>query len=265
MCHDTDGRPPIAPIAGAAGDTRRITLEAGDGASTAAFLARSSTPTAVGIVILPDVRGLHPFYEELALRFAENGVDALVVDYFGRTAPPPPRPADFDHVPHVEATTWAGQSADIRAAADYLRSGEDARTEMLFSVGFCFGGRTAFLSATLGLDLAGAIGFYGPPTGPGRNDAPAPVEVAAQFGSPVLGLFGGGDPSIPADAVRAFGDALDGAGILNRLVVFEGAPHSFFDRKAADFADVADRAWATVLEFIDDRAAAVGVARPSGT
>ena len=37
------------------------------------------------MVILPDVRGLYRFYEELALRFAERGIAAVAFDYFGRT------------------------------------------------------------------------------------------------------------------------------------------------------------------------------------
>ena len=77
MCFDLDSRPPIAEIAGGALDSTELTLEAADGNRFRAFRARATTPTGAGIVILPDVRGLHPFYEELALRFAENGVDAL--------------------------------------------------------------------------------------------------------------------------------------------------------------------------------------------
>ncbi len=86
MCFDLDSRPPIVPIAGGSMDSSSLTLTSGDGATFAAFLARASSPTGAGIVILPDVRGLHPYYEELSLRFAEHGVDAIAVDYFGRSA-----------------------------------------------------------------------------------------------------------------------------------------------------------------------------------
>ena len=38
------------------------------------------------MVILPDVRGVHAYYEALAQRFAEARFGAIVVDYYGRTA-----------------------------------------------------------------------------------------------------------------------------------------------------------------------------------
>jgi len=74
------------------------------------------------VLVLPDVRGLNGFYEELALRFGEAGVHALAIDYFGRTAGTDPRADDFDYMPHVERTTWAGMQADIQAASDHLRA-----------------------------------------------------------------------------------------------------------------------------------------------
>ena len=44
------------------------------------------------VVILPDVRGLHPYYEALAVRFAEAGFHAVAFDYFGRTQGAAQRP-----------------------------------------------------------------------------------------------------------------------------------------------------------------------------
>lgn len=250
MCFDHDSRPPIPPIAGGALDSAELVLEADDGNRFRAFRARAAEPSGAGIVVLPDVRGLHPFYEELALRFAENGVDAVALDWFGRTAGTAGRGEDFDFMPHVARTTWAGISADVRAATAFLRSPDGGAVRAAFTVGFCFGGRMAFLTATLGLGLAGVIGFYGPPTGPGRNDAPAPVDVADRIASPVLGLFGGADAAIPPDAIAAFDAALAGAGVAHRLVSYPDAPHSFFDRKAADHAAASEAAWDEILAFI---------------
>src|SRR3954470_19105081 len=118
MCFDLDSRPPIPPIAGAAVDGSRIVLHAADGTDFSAFHAIPESPSGSAIVILPDVRGLHPFYEELALRFAENGVEALAIDYFGRTAglvSDDNRGEDFDYQPHVGQIEWEGVLADMRA------------------------------------------------------------------------------------------------------------------------------------------------------
>ena len=198
MCFDHDSRPPIAPIAGGALDGSLVTLTAEDGTAFAAFRARPDQPTGAGVVILPDVRGLHPFYEELALRFAEHGVDALAIDWFGRTAGVARRDADFEYMPHVAATTWDGIAADIAAAVGALRADG---VERVFTMGFCMGGRMAFLSAALGLDLAGVIGLYGTLVGPWRNDAPEPVVQAGRMTGRVLGLFGGADTAIPAEHI----------------------------------------------------------------
>jgi carboxymethylenebutenolidase len=254
MCFDLDSRPPITPIAGGALDAQRVTLTAADGNRFIAFRARAAVPTGAGIVVLPDVRGLHPFYEELALRFAEAGVDALAIDYFGRTAgTETPRDDTFEYMPHVKRTTWVDHSADIRAGAADLRSVAGGSVKSLFTVGFCLGGRLAFVSATLGLGLAGAIGFYGRPAGEFGSGTPAPIDVAGSIESPILGLFGGADDGIPPEAVESFEAALTTAGVDHRLVTYPGAPHSFFDRKAADFADASASAWDEVLAFVRAR------------
>jgi carboxymethylenebutenolidase len=250
MCFDLDSRPPIAPIAGGALDSAELTLEAADGNRFRAFRARAATSSGAGIVIIPDVRGLHPYYEELALRLGEHGVDALALDFLGRTAGLSRRGDDFEHMPHVEQVTWSGLQADIRAAVEHLRMADERRVEALFTVGFCFGGRLAFLTAAMGLELAGSIGFYGVPVGPGRADIPAPADLVDQMQNPILGLFGGADPGIPAEKIAAFEEALAGAGVPHRLVTYDGAPHSFFDRKAADFADASAAAWDETLTFI---------------
>jgi carboxymethylenebutenolidase len=250
VCFDHDSRPPIAPIAGGALDSSELTLVADDGNRFTAFAARAAEPTGAGMIVLPDVRGLHAYYEDLALRFAEHGLDAVAIDYFGRTARAGRREPGFDHSPHVTQLTWAGLSADVRAAATYLRSEAGGGVGDLFTIGFCVGGRISFLAATLGLDLAGAVGFYGWPVGAHRSNTPAPVDLAYQISSPVLALFGGADESIPPDAVETFEAALKVAGVDHRVVTYPDAPHSFFDKKADEYSRTSEEAWAEVLGFI---------------
>ena len=255
MCFDLDSRPPIKPIAGGALDSAPLRLTADDGNRFLAFRARAAAPTGAGIVILPDVRGLHEFYHELPMRFAENGIDALAIDYFGRTAGvDSPRDDAFEYTPHVDRTTYAGLTADLRAAVAEIRREDEARVHSLFTIGFCFGGRLAFLAPTLGLGLAGAIGFYGPPHTP-RNDLPAPVDSVRDIKGAILGVFGGADSGIPPTAVADFDRALTSAGVDHRLVTYPEAPHSFFDRKAAEHAEASAAAWDEVLAFVRARTA----------
>jgi carboxymethylenebutenolidase len=251
MCFDADSRPPLPPIRGGALDARSVTLTSRDGTQVPAYAARASDPTGAGIVIVPDVRGLHPYYEELTLRFAEAGVDAVAVDLFGRTADERRRGEGFEHEPHVLQLSANGVNDDVAAGVHYLRSAEGGEPERLYTTGFCLGGRISFLQAAAGLGLSGVIGLYGWPAGPHRTGLPAPADEAPRFACPVLAIYGGADAGIPAEVREAFDAALDAASVPHRTVVYDGAPHSFFDRKAADFADASDGAWGEMLTFMD--------------
>src|SRR5439155_13971463 len=186
MCFELDALPPIPVLSGAAVSHEDLVLEAADGTRFAAFAAHPDEPSGTGVVVLPDVRGLYRFYEEVALRFAERGYAAVAIDYFGRTAGVGKRGDDFEYREHVEQTTPEGVQADVAAAVDYLRS-HGARS--VFTVGFCFGGRNSWLSAAGGHGLAGAIGFYGRP----------PLEEVGRMKAPILALQGGADQHITAE------------------------------------------------------------------
>jgi carboxymethylenebutenolidase len=248
MCFDHDSRPPIAPIEGGSLDARELLLDAADGNRFMAYQARAAEPDGTGIVILPDVRGLHAYYRDLARRFAEHGTEAVAIDYFGRTAGIGDRGPGFDYQPHVPQTTYEGLRADITAAAAHLRATTAA--SRVFTIGFCMGGRLAFLSDGFGLGLGGVIGFYGWPTGSARNGTPAPADVAATFEAPVLALFGGADEGINADVRGTFETALRVANVPHKVITYEHAPHSFFDRKADEFTVTSAKAWDEVLGFI---------------
>ncbi len=247
MCFELDSVPPIPVISGAAVSHDDLVLEAADGNRFAAFLATPDEPSGVGVVILPDVRGLYRFYEELALRFAERGYTALAIDYFGRTAGVERRGDDFEYMPHVQQTTPEGVQADVRAAVEHLR---DNGCRSIFTVGFCFGGRNSWLAAASGHGLAGAIGFYGMPA-PGRDGKPGPTQRASEIEAPILALQAGADQNITAEHNAEFERALESAGVEHEFVTYDGAPHSFFDRKQEEFADASEDAWSRVLAFID--------------
>ena len=246
MCFDADSVPPIPVISGAAVSHDDLVLEAADGNTLAAFAATPDEPGQTGIVILPDIRGLYRFYEELALRFAERGHRAVAIDYFGRTAGVEKRDDEFEWGPHVQATTAEGVQADVGAGAAWLR--EQGATK-LFTVGFCFGGRHSWLAAASGHDLAGAIGFYGRP-GIARDGSNGPTRRAGELQAPILALMGGADEGIPVHEVREFERALEEAGVEHEVAIYDGAPHSFFDRKFEEFAEASEDAWQRVLAFV---------------
>jgi carboxymethylenebutenolidase len=248
MCFDHDSAPPVPHVSGAAVSHEDLVLAATDGNRFAAFAATPEDGmNGTCIVILPDVRGLYRFYEELALRFAERGHTAVALDYFGRTAGVEKRGDDFEYMPHVEQTTSEGVQADTGAAVAWLR--EHGCTSV-FTVGFCFGGRHSWLATAAGHGLSGAVGFYGRP-GAGRDGSPGPIDRAAELRGPILGLMGGNDPGIPVEDVDALDAALEEAGVEHQLVVYPGAPHSFFDRKQEEFESESEDAWKRVLAFLE--------------
>ncbi|MDP9241268.1 MAG: dienelactone hydrolase family protein [Actinomycetota bacterium] len=239
MCHDDTSRPPAAPGSAAAGTHGEIGLIAADGNSFAAYAALPAAPADAGVVILPDVRGLHAFYRDLAVRFAEAGMPAVAIDYFGRTAGTGDRSGAFEYMPHVQQTTPEGVAADVAAAVAHLRSPDGGAVTSVFTVGFCFGGAYSWRQSADTPGLAGAVGFYGRPE--------RAAEVAGRMTAPLLMLMGGADQGIPVAGVERFADDVP---VEATLVVYEGAPHSFFDRAFADHADACADAWTQITAFV---------------
>ncbi len=251
MCFPADAHPPIAPIAGAAIDTEDLVLTSKDGTKFAAFVARAEKSNGAGMVVLPDVRGLFPFYEELAMRFAEQGINSVTFDFFGRTAGVGKRDADFEFMPHVRQTKAEQINEDVRACVDFLRSPAGGSCTSLFTVGFCFGGSNSWLQAAAGHGLSGAIGFYGRPGPAFADGSTGPAARATDFECPILGLMGGADQGIPAEAVDEYKAALTAAGVEHEVITYPGAPHSFFDRTYEQHAEASADAWKRCLDFVE--------------
>jgi len=251
MCVDNDSYPPIPPIAGGSAGGKDFRLTSSDGTKFMAYGARAAKPTGAGMIVIPDVRGLHPYYKALADRFAEVGVDSVAFDFFARTASSDDRSDSFQYLDHVSATKPETIQADIAACAAYLRGKDGGQVRSLFSVGFCFGGAIAYLQATTGLGYAGVIGFYGWPLGLKRwPDRPKPIDAAAQFKAPALSIYGGADEGIPEADRKAFAEALQKARVAHEEHLYPGAPHSFFDRKYEEFKDASADAWQHVQSFV---------------
>lgn len=252
MCFDLDSQPPVQPDIASDARGEEQTLTSADGTQFAVYHAHADTARyhGAGIVILPDVRGLFQFYKDLALRFAETGVEAITIDYFGRTAGLTARDDAFEFWPHVQQTKFSQIRDDVAAAIATLRNGPNA-PKAIFTVGFCFGGSNSFQQAANHHGLAGAIGYYGRPGTAGMDGAPAPMERIGEFECPILAFFGGADQGIPVEQAHQFDAALTQAGIEHEVIIYPGAPHSFFDRKYDEFTKESEDSWSRALAFID--------------
>jgi carboxymethylenebutenolidase len=226
-----------------------LALSTSDGAHYPAYLAApSSQPAGPPIVLLPDAGGLHPFYRELARRFAGLGQPTLAIDYFGRTAPSDDRDDGFEHEPHLEQLRRSTMLLDVRAGVAHLSALTGARP---FLLGYCLGGATALLAATTDVDVAGVVSFY-PWTGALGREPALPDDFVSAMRRPVLGLFGAADEVVVPDVARAFDRHLDTAGVPHEIVFYEDAPHGFFERHYLNRTrrpDIVEDVWRRLATF----------------
>lgn len=240
MCYHGDARPPLVPVRAGVASGGDMVMRSTDGSYFTAHFAHPDTPSVTGVVILPDVRGLHDFYRDLAHRFAEAGHHAVAIDYFGRTAGTTARADDFAFRDHVAQMEPANVDRDVAAAVAWLCG--TAKTTV--TVGFCLGGALSWRQSAANPRLAGCVGFYGKPDR-ARDAIPG-------MRAPVL-LLAAGQDHTPVGEVEAFAADVRAAGTEADLYVYRDAPHSFFDRRFDDYKYECADAWRRILEFIDAR------------
>lgn len=242
MCFDDGARPPLPPVRGGAANHGDLVLTSADGTPFSAYYAHPDAPSHLGVVILPDVRGLHDFYRDLAVRFADAGLHAVAIDYFGRTAGTEPRAEDFAFREHVDQMQPGQVTADVAAAAEWMPAAS------VFTLGFCLGGAHSWRLSGAGLGLAGAIGFYGRPD---RAES-----AIANMTAPLL-LLAAGQDHTPVEDVEAFAQRVRDAGVEAEVHVYPDAPHSFFDRRFAEHQAACDDAWRRILDFTSRHSATI--------
>jgi len=219
----------------AAGD---MVMRSTDGSYFSAHFARPDVPSSTGVVILPDVCGLHDFYRDLAHRFAEAGHHAVAVDYFGRTAGTTARAGDFAFGDHVAQMELAEVDRDVAAALAWL--GRTAKAT--FTVGFGMGGALSWRQSAANSGLAGCVGVDGEPA---RARDAIPGMTA-----PIL-LLAAGQDGTPVDEIEAFAADVRAAGAKADVHVYPEAPQGCFEPHFdADKEGRAD-AWARILDFVN--------------
>src|SRR5665647_3878201 len=180
----------------------------------------------------------HPPYTDLALCFAQAGIDTVALDPYGRSAGLTARDDDFEYMPHATKLTSQDVLADASAAAARLH---ERTGDPVFTLGFCmFGGQSWRLAAT-DLHPAGSIGFYGRPS--------TVQDVVGDLSAPLLILAAGDDKATSPQENASFVRSLTAADKVHDYVVYEGAPHSFFDRGFGQWQTECTDAWIRMLGF----------------
>lgn len=210
-------------------------------------VARPTGQVAGGIILFQDAYGVNEQLREIAARFAEIGYLTVAPELFHRTGDGIVAAYDDNRNPlrmqAKDELTLDGMAADAEAAYDRLIAEGIARDNVV-AVGFCMGGRVAFL-ANARLPLKAAISFYG------GGIAPDLLDLAPRQHGPLLMFWGGKDTHIAADERRAVEDALTLAGKRHVQVVFSQAKHAYFGHRHPDYDPDAGRAsWALLRDSL---------------
>jgi carboxymethylenebutenolidase len=214
-----------------------------------ALLALPERVPAPGILIINDVFGRSPFYDNLARRLAQAGFVAATPEYFFRegSLPEPTREAAMARAKQLDFKRWG---RDMSAAVDWLRGRGDVNGTV-GTIGFCMGGTQALLLSARRDDIAATVTYYGFPADK-RTDA-SPIELASKMHGPIQGHWGDQDEGVGMDNVAKLDAALEAAGVEHEFHIYPGLGHGFLkasleDEKTPGY-EQACAAWRRTLEF----------------
>ena len=238
---------PASPVT-----TESVSLRAADGTTMAAFVARpASGEPGPGLLVLQEAFGVNAHIRDVASRFAARGYVAIAPELFHRTGPGfEGAYTDFEAImPHMKALSEEGMRADLAAAHAWLGADAQVTRGATAAVGFCMGGRVAFLACAT-LPLSAAVSFYG------GGIAPAMLGHVPSLHGPMLFFWGGLDRHIDTAQRRAVVDALTAAGHPFLNVEISDADHGFFcDARASYNPRAASLAWDLTLAFLKNHLA----------
>lgn len=203
------------------------------------------------VVVIMEAFGVNDHIEDVTRRAAEAGYHAVAPDLFHRAGGGVAPYDDFGKVMELFAgVTDDTLLVDVDASIAHLRAAgfEDSRIGI---VGFCFGGRVAFLVAARRA-IGAAVTFYGGAiVSPSRLPFPPLIDEAKTLKTPWLGIFGDRDQSIPVEDVEKLRAELDRANPVPHEIVRYDADHGFHcDQRPAVYDEAAAKdAWRRTLDW----------------
>jgi carboxymethylenebutenolidase len=207
------------------------------------------------VVVIQEVWGVNSHIQSVADRLPSKGYVGLAPAMFHREGP-------MTLGLHEEMNTAIARMghctdahivADVKAAVDYLKAQPFVRADRIGIVGFCFGGRVAYLAACNISDLKASVVYYGgrilQPLG---GEGPSPLEQTAKITAPILGLFGQEDANpTPADVAKIEAE-LKKHGKAHEFHMYPGCGHGFqCDARASYRAEAARDAWGKTMAWFD--------------
>lgn len=207
--------------------TTDVQLETTDGSARAYEVVPEGAARGA-VVVVPEAFGVNDHIEAVTQRFAALGYVGLAIDVFHRSGRATAPYDDFRQAMALsEGLTDDGFLRDLDAAVAHLDAA-GTPSDRIAVVGFCLGGRLAYLAAVR-RTLGAAISYYGGGiVSQGAFRAlPALLSAADELTTPWLGLFGDLDTSIPVDDVETLRRALDSAAVPTEVVRYADAGHGF--------------------------------------
>jgi carboxymethylenebutenolidase len=223
-----------------------VMLETSDGEMG---LYDTGGPAEAAVLVVQEAFGVNDHIEDVTRRFAAEGYRAVAPHLFHRSGDPRLGYTDLSQVmPHMQAVTGEGLTADIDATLGYL-AGAGFPAAKVGVVGFCMGGSVTFWVASH-YPVGAAVTYYGGGIAQGRFGLSAQLDLAKSLQAPWLGLYGDLDKGIPVDDVEALRAAVDAAPVETEIVRYPDADHGFHcDARESYHRASSEDAWARTLAW----------------
>lgn len=229
-------------------DRRWDTLDV-DGSGMRCYLTFPDDVPAAGVVVCMHAPGVDDFIQRICDRLAGAGMAAIAPDLYHRQTEPEDNPLKrMGKLKDVEIL------ADLACATEHLRAVEEVDALRLGVIGFCMGGRLAYIHAAQERGLRAAVVFYGGNMFNAWGDGPTPFERLDAIGSPVLGLYGVEDENPSPEDVDRIDAELTRLGKWHEFHSYAGAGHAFLNDARPSFrAEAAADAWQRCVAFLSER------------
>lgn len=204
------------------------------------------------VLVVQEIFGVHEHIKDMCRRFAKLGYYAIAPELFARqgdVAKMTDIGAILSQV--VSKVPDAQVSSDLDATVAFAKASGSADTRKLGVVGYCWGGRAAWIYARHNPKVKAAVAYYGLLDGMKSDIKPQdPVDFASEIKVPVLGLYAGIDDFVKPAVIEQMRNGIAKSGSGSEIVVFPGVNHGFnadyrptYDKTAATYAAKLTRDW----------------------
>ena len=231
--------------------SQQVTVKTGSESMPCHLARPTSGGPYPGIVVVMEAFGLNDNIKTITNRFAAEGFVAIAPNLYFRQ---PNNVVAYNDLPGAFKLMGSVNDdqvvADMTAAINFLKTQPNVKPKFA-TVGYCMGGRIAFLTACRNSEVNATAPYYGGGMVTSRQpNTKAPIEYVSGLRAPVLAFFGGKDAFIPITEVDKFRDALKAAAKPAEVVFYPDADHGFMcDDRPSHHAQHAKEAWAKTIAF----------------